>query len=259
MSNTKTPSRSLVTGEFRMSYPSLLKAREYQDPKTKQGTGKFTYQVDGMFELPQLDKFQMYDEATKTYSVVNAKQVFANLAAEAWGALPLVDPATQQTVPFSAAKLFQFQGLKNGQINGWALRKGDIMAQYREAAGKRGDFYKGLEVMTMKSYVTDKMPAPQLSYVTGTNTFRNLDRTNPADMELARSLFAGGNYAFAAINVQAKDVAGIHYLVAYLNSIRFTRKGEPLGGQTEMDRFDGISGGVSPHDPTQGMDEEIPF
>lgn len=259
MSTTKTPSRSLVTSEFRMSYPSILNAREFVDPKTKAKTGKFSYQVEALFKPDDLKAFRMYDDATRTYSVVDASVIFADLATEAWGALPLIDPQSQQPVQFSVKHLFGYQGLKNGQLNGWPIRKGDIIAQYREAGGKRGEFYKGTSVMSFKSYKNDNMPAPSLSMVTGSNTYKNLDRTNAADMDIAKSLFVGGNFAFATINVQAKDIAGVHYLVPYINSIRFTRKGDSLGGQTEMDRFDGVVGGVSPHDPTAGMDDEISF
>lgn len=236
---SKNPSRSLVTPEFRMSFPHIVTAHPYMD-KGKP-TGKEAYQVEALFEEAALDSFKVYDEATQKYVDVNLLKLLVSLAQEAWPGQNIKE-------------IFEKQDNK-----GWPVKRGDVLKAQREEKGKKADHYAGMRVMSLSSNKVDNVQPPTMSMVTGPKTFKLLDRTIDTDVAKAKSVFTGGNYAFATIGIVAMTVAGVRYLKPYLNSIRFTRTGKPLGGTSEMDRFDGITGGASDHNPTEGMDDEIPF
>lgn len=245
----KLPSRSFVTPEFRMSFPHLITAHPYmQDGKP---TGKEAYQTECIFPEDAMGQFKSYDENTQKYVDVNFPAAIAQLGNEAWP--NLIHPMTGAKI--TLAQLFN--EVQAGK--GWPLRKGDVVKAQKEAKGKNGDHYAGMRVMSIKSNKIDTVQPPVLSMVTGANTFKVLERSNDADMAKAKTLFSGGNYAFATISVVANIVSGTHFLTAYVNGIRFTRAGKSLGGASEMDRFDGVHGGSSAHNPAAGMDEEIPF
>jgi hypothetical protein len=242
---SKNPSRSLVTPEFRMSFAHLVTAHPYME--NGKPTGKESYQVEAIFEEDALNHFRIYDEAKNAYVEVNLLTVLVQLAQEAW-------PGQNIKAEFEAQKD------KYGQPNkGWPVKRGDVLKAQKEAKGKKADHYAGTRVMSLTSNKVDTIQPPTLSMVTGEKTFRTLDRSLDGDIAKAKAVFVGGNYGFATIGISAMTVAGVKYLKPYLNSIRFTRTGKPLGGGNEMDRFDGYTGGASDHNPTQGMDDEIPF
>ncbi len=244
----KNPSRSLVTPEFRMSFPHLITAHPYTE--NGKPTGKEAYQTEAIFAEDALAQFKAYDEAQSKYVDVNLPQLLVALAQEAWP--DIKNPATGETL--SVKQLFDMQMGK-----GWPVKRGDVVKQEKEAKGKNGDHYAGMRVMNFKSNKADNIQPPVLSRVTGAKTFKVLERTSDVDMSQAKLLFQGGNYAFATISIVANVVSGTRFLTPYLNGIRFTREGKKLGGQSEMDRFDGYSGGAAAHNPAAGMDDEIPF
>ena len=246
---SKNPSRSLVTPEFRMSYPALVKPKPFME--NGKPSGQESYQVEAIFDEAVLTKFRTYDEATNAYVEVNISQVLFQLAQEAW--------------PGQNIKtMFESQKDKFDEPNkGWPLKRGDVLKAQKEAKGKKADHYAGTRIMSLKAPTETRageaLQPPTLSMATGPGTFRTLDRSMDEDMQKANHLFTGGSYAFATIGIIAMTVAGVKFLTPYLNSIRWTRVGKALGGGNEMDRFDGYSGGASDHNPTQGMDDEIPF
>lgn len=256
----KNPTRSLVTPEFRMSYPALITAKPFTDPNTGKPTGKEAYQVEALFAPDALSKFKAYDETQSKYVDVSLPQLLAQLANEAWPNMVFPDGHPQAGQPMSVKQLFEVQLNK-----GWPIARGEVVKARRQAnAAKKnktfgGEHYDGTIVMSFKSNKADNIQPPALSKVTGASTFKPLERTSDADMSNAKLLFQGGNYAFATISVVAQVVSGVRFLTPYLNGIRYTREGKKIGGQSEMDRFDGYQGGASAHNPTAGMDEEIPF
>jgi hypothetical protein len=241
----KNPSRALVTPEFRMSYAHLVVAHPYME--NGKPTGKESYQVEAILDEEALTQFKVFDEASGKYIDVNLPQLLVQLCNEAWPGVNVKEAFESQKDKFG-----------NGG-KGWPIKRGDVIKAQREAKGKKGDQYEGKRVMSLTSNKVDTIQPPTLSMVTGPKTFKTLDRTLDGDIAKAKSIFVGGNYAFATIGISAMTVAGVKYLKPYLNSIRYTRPGKPLGGQSEMDRFDGYSGGSSDHNPTAGMDDEIPY
>lgn len=252
MPNSKNHSRSLVTPEFRMSFPSLIHAKPFM--KDGKPTGKESFQVEAIFDEEVLANFQMWDEAEKKYVAVNLPQLLVQLANEAWPNMTFAAGHSREGQPMTVKELFDAQ---NGK--GWPIQRGDAIAAKREAKGKKGDAYVGKRVISFKSNKADNVQPPNLSMVTSKTTFKTLNRTNDVDMEKAKNIFQGGNYAFATVSFVAMTVSDTRFLTPYLNGIRYTREGARLGGASEMDRFDGVSGGSSAHNPTDGMDEEIPF
>lgn len=256
----KNPTRSLVTPEFRFSYPSLILPRPFTDPKTGKPTGKEAYQVEALFPEASLSAFKMYDEAQNKYIDVSLPHVLVQLAQEAWPSMVFPEGHPSAGQPMSVKQLFEVQLNK-----GWPIQRGEAVKRKREtnakAKGKgfNGDHYDGQIVISLHSNKADNVQPPVLSRVTGAKTFKVLERVNDVDMGQAKLLFQGGNYGFATISIVAQVVSGVHFLTPYLNGIRYTREGKKFGGQSEMDRFDGINGGASAHNPTAGMDEEIPY
>ncbi len=62
----------------------------------------------------------------------------------------------------------------------------------------------------------------------------------------------------AELSAVAGDAGGNKYVTLYMNSIIFIRHDTKFGGGNSlMDRFEGVKGGASDYDPTTGMDEEI--
>jgi hypothetical protein len=245
----KNPSRALVTPEFRMSYPALVTPKPFME--NGRPTGDESYQVEAIFDEAALDHFRIYDEATNGYVEVNLLTVLAQLAKEAW--------------PSDNIKtMFESQKDKHGQPNkGWPVKRGDVIKAQKEAKGKQADHYAGTRVIALnaktKTKAGEPLQPPTISMVTGDKTFKTFDRLVDTDMAKARAVFSGGNYAFATVGFVAMKVAGVAFIAPYLNGIRYTRSGKSLGGQSDMDRFDGYTGGASDHNPTAGMNDEIPF
>lgn len=241
-------SRVVLTPEGRMSFANLLSAREYKE-KGKP-TGKFSYTTDLLFPEDAMDKFRVLDTATGQLAERKLAEILAELAKEQWPGIVLKD-------------VFVGPGMK-----GWPIKKGDAAADAAKAKGKDAEHYRGLRFLSVKSNVSDKVQPPILSAVQKGAKPRVFNRGVPGDMEVARSLFQGGNYALAELNIVANEVGGMKYLTPYLNSIRYTREGAKFGnrGGDLMDRFGGVQGGEADYDPTDGMgggaaavDDEIPF
>lgn len=237
-------SRVVLTPEFRMVWPNFVTATEYKE-KGK-GTGRFSYSGEGLFTEESLKKFRVLRDGNLVE--VDVSMLLRELAIEKW--------------PELAAQGALAAAFAGPLAKGWPLKRGDARAEELAKAGKSGEHYKGHRYMNIKSNVTDKVQPPALSIVNPDGkTFRSLQRMLPSDMEIAKMAFVGGNYAVAELNIAASEVGGLKYLTPYINSVRFTREGAKFGGQGGqlMSRFQGIKGGTQDHDPTDGLDAEIPF
>lgn len=223
-------SRALITPTFRMSYPSLIKPRAYKNKPN----GDKNFSLEMIFAPDDLTKFKApTDEGN--FVDVDVRQVLAEIAKEQWPGISLKDEFKQGA--------------------NWPVHDGDAVSAKREAAGKKGDAYKGNKVIKAKA--SEAYP-PALFYMNGKQRVQ-IDRANDADLKKAESLFVGGSYAFAEVNIAANETAQGKFLSFYVNRVRFVKTGERLGQQSMMERFDGINGGQSDHDPTDGLDDEIPF
>lgn len=222
-------SRILITPEFRMSYPQLVQAKKFQNK------GEPTFTLEMIYEPEDLSKFQLLDDTTNKFLDVDVQQMVLAVIKGKWGA----DSYD-----------------KEEWGRNWPIKSGDIIANKRKGKGKEA--LLGKKVIKCKASAEY---APELLYVEDGVT-KAINRGADSQLTKAKSLFVGGFYGFAEVTCKALDTPQGKFVTFYLNSIRLTREGERLGGESLMRRFDqtGVAGGVSSVDPTQGMtDDDIPF
>lgn len=231
-------SRVLITPTLRFSYCNLLEARQVQ--KDGKPTGEKIFSLEGIIEPDNVKKFKAWDENANAFVDVDFAAVCAQLAREAWPGIDLKE---------------EFRVGRN-----WPIHDGDKLSEKREAKkpGKAGnDVTKGMKVIKMKS----KEEYPPRLWVPGQGGKGKIQLTQSleADKGKIKNFFAAGNYGYCEITCRPSEVNDTKYITLYLNSVRYTKEGKRIGGQSMMDRFDGIQGGASEHDPTAGLDDEIPF
>lgn len=232
-------SRRVLTPVFRMSWPKLVKAEQYQQK------GDFHYSVETIFDPEDLDKFRAANPETGKSGLVDIRVVSSELAQIQW-------PGINVKEAVASGALY------------WAVHNGDEYAAKKEAEGKDADAYKGKRFIKTK---TLQKFAPKLRHRTAEGQNVDLDRGVDSDMDRARDLFVGGNYAYAELTCEAKETPQGKFIVFYLNSICYFKPGERLGGGASMmdsDEYAGVTGGESDYDPTAGLggsdfDDEIPF
>lgn len=110
--------------------------------------------------------------------------------------------------------------IRAGEIQ-WPFKKGDVEAQKRENKGKKGDFYKGKEVL--KASTT--FPPDVIGR----------DRAQIID---PKKLYSG-MVVRTEVNFKAGDADG-DYVTAYLNFVMKVADGERLAGRTAASAFEGI-------------------
>jgi hypothetical protein len=229
-----------------MSYANIISPRQYEEKGKK--TDKWSYTVDGIFAPKSMDEFQVLGEDGQLKSKA-LSQILAELAREEWPDIKLKE-------------VFVGVGMK-----GWPIKDGTKLADAAKARGKDSEAYRDHKIVSLKSNVSEKVTPPAMSAVqkvNGKNVIKTFSRLVDSDKQMASSMFVGGNYAVAELNIVANLVSGMYYLTPYFNSIRFTREGAKFGnrGGGLMDRFAGIQGGEEAYDPTAGADagdDEIPF
>lgn len=225
-------SRTLLTPNFRMAFPGpLIEPKPYMQNGKPQGEPK--YSVTGIFDPKDLDQFETLDAATDKLVKVDVKRVCFDLAKQKW---PDLD-------------------IKTAMATTWPIIDGDAYAAKQEAKGKSGDAYKGKKLINMGA----SQEYPPTLRVVADKKLVILNRGIQQHMTMAKASFVGGYYACAEVNLQPVEVSGRQFVKFYLNNIRFVKEGPRLGGSSLMDRFGGTDGGVSDHNPTAGMDDEIPF
>lgn len=226
----KAPSRVLITPTFRMSFPNLAR------PKAYQNKGEPVYSLEMLFDPGDLEKFKMWDDGAGKFVDVDVKRLAAQLAKEYWPDMNVKD------------------AVAHGGL-AWPFKSGDKRIADRQAAGKKaGDHYAAKVIINAKS--SQDYP-PSLYYVEGKER-KQIARGTDAGDKRAAQLFYGGAYAFAELTLKPTAVQG-KFLTFYVQSVRFVKDGERFGGQSMMDRFEGVHGGTADHDPTAGMDDDIPF
>lgn len=223
---------SILTPNFRMSYPKLDKPVPFMRNGKPQGDPKFSLQM--IFQPEDMGKFKMVGDGDEIVDV-DISKVCKDLAMKRWPGRELPD---------------LFPKKSNGLTN-WPIKKGDTLVQLEgnKAKPKNVDHLEGMYVITATG--SAKYP-PQLRY-RDKGQIVTLDRESEADMKIVKKLFGvGGYYASAEISLMAHEVDDKCYVTFYLNKVMFKKEGERLGGQSLMDRFDGLDGGESDVDPTAG-------
>lgn len=232
-------SRRVLTPVFRMSWPRLVKAEQYQQK------GEHYYSVEMLLDPVDLDQFRAADPETGKSGLVDIRIVASELAQIQWPGINVKE------------------AVASGGLH-WAIHNGDEFAAKKEAEGKSADAHKGMRFIKAKTLVKF---APKLRHRTAEGQNVDLDRAVDGDMDRARDLFVAGNYAYAELTCEAKETPQGKFIVFYLNSICYFKPGERLGGGASMmdsEDYAGVTGGESDYDPTAGLagsdfDDEIPF
>jgi hypothetical protein len=225
---------SLLTPMFRMSYAHLLEPRQFIG-KNGKPQGDPSFSMNAILNADDLKKFRMIDENDQLKDV-DITQVCKDLAAEKWPGQALGE---------------LFPKKPNGTSD-WPIKKGDtiIALEAKKSKPKDVSFLAGMFQIPMKGNTTYP---PQLRYRENGETVV-LDRENEAHKKVIKKLFDSGNYATAEISVMAQETPQGNFITFYLNKVMFKKEGKRLGGQSLMDRFDGIDGGSDDFDPTAGDD-----
>ena len=230
----KSASLLLRTPVVRMSYPNLLNPKKFKDPKTGR-EGNPMYNFEMIMTPEDLENFEVLRE-TDEWDSINVSHAMAEVAKEEWPGINLKEAVANKSLR-------------------WPLKDGNQKKAEREANGKKGDVYEGMKIIPVKA--TEKWP-PQL-YVVENSKFRELKRDDDADRRKIDQIFVAGYYVRANVNVTTAFLNEIKYVTFYVNAVVFIREGERIGGMTAEQRFGGIEGGESDYDPTEGLDDEIPF
>lgn len=226
---SKAASRILITPVFRLSYPNLVEPRAYQENGKPKGDPKFS--LEALIEPDDLENFKIHDETTDGLVPADIRKIAVQVAKETWGS------------DFNVKA--EFAGK-------WPIKKGDDEADKKEAKGKDGDPYRGKYVINAKA--NEEFP-PRL-YYRADGKRKQIARGMDSDEARAKQLFAAGNYCVAEVTCKAGESPQGKYITFYVNSVLYVKEGERIGGNSLMDRFDGIEGGISDYDPTEGMAEE---
>lgn len=229
---------TVLTPAFRMSFPNLIEAKVVQVKSGKPGDPIFS--MTGIFEPDDLKRFKTVDPKDPTKLIdADIQQLLLNIVKAEWGA------------DFKPTELMK---------GTWPIYSGDTYAAVQQEKGKSGDAYVGKKMLNMKAQ--QEYPPTLRAVVEG--KVKIFNRGLQSDMALAKTLFAGGHYAMAELNLvpykigPKKDGSHEYYVTSYMNNVRFIKEGERFGGQSMMDRFAGIDGGSSDHDPTADLANEIP-
>jgi hypothetical protein len=238
--------RNLITPTFRMSFPKLITPEPYMENGKPKGEPVF--QCEMLFAPEDIVKFQgpaglglngtAHPKIPNWETGVDLKRVCALVAKETWPDITSIQEAV-------AARALH-----------WPIVNGDQHFAKKEAKAKAtgkkvgGEYYKGTTFLRTK---TGKEFPPQLYYPEGGKKLR-LNIALDSDKVKAEGLFKGGNYAFAEITVKGTESAQGRFISMYVNSVCFVKQGEGFGGARLMERFDGINGGESDHNPLDGLD-----
>lgn len=238
----------MLTPLFRLSFPKLLKAEPFLDPKTKKPKGDPKFTMSGIFEPDALKKFVMSDGADGKMEV-DIVEVCKKLASDTWNeGKPLTPDRLKELFPKQA----------NGKSY-WPIQKGDNLVAL-EASKKKPKEMGHLVGMFNISMQGGAEYPPRLSFREAGNPKPvYLDRDVPADVKKINSLFTAGNWCKAEVNLRAIEVNSNKYITFYLNHVQFKKVGEKIGGGNSlMDRFDGADGGEGDADlGEEGFSDDI--
>lgn len=155
---------------------------------------------------------------------------------------------------------------KFGTVEGvkYPIEAGDAVAAKGAAKGKKYDFCAGKVVLSTHSVASDDRYPPRLVLYKGPDKDPQafLDESRP----MAQPYFYSGVQCVGLLNFGTYDPPlgpGVH---CYINRIMSFNFGDKIASGTDdatafggMEQFKGYVGAVTPHDPTAGMDDEIPF
>lgn len=231
--------RRLLTPEFRMSFPKLVTPEAFKEKGKAKGDP--VYSVECIIDPVNFPKFLESNAEGTAMVEVNVKDVLVQAAKAKWEGI---------SVKEAVGKKELFWPIVDGNAHSAKLTA--------KAGGDKKDFSQYKDKSVFRTGANQEYP-PVLSMV-DKGVVVQFNRASDSDMAKAKQVFKGGNYGIAEVTVKAVETPQGRYLKFYVNSIRMTRVGEPLGGGGGlMARYDGIKGGQSAHNPTDGMDDDIPY
>jgi len=215
-------------------FGALLKARAFGEGKGKAGRGEPKY--SGMFlHKPDDPEFKIIKEA----AVAAAK--------EKW-------PGRDIGADYKSGEL-KMPWQSGDAVADRRLKK--LQNEGKEDDG-RGDWQRGYMVVKAGS-----KNAPRLAYY---DANRNAVEVDISKIDMHRAKFFSGAECSYEINLVAMDAIGEDghdRVVAYLNIVCSTGKGERVGGgKSASEAFAGYAGKATEEDPTAGkddLDDDIPF
>lgn len=222
----------LITPLVRLSFPKLLKPEPYMEGGKPKGEPKFSTQM--IIDVADEAKFKRATADDK-FEDVSIKKICADLAKAEWP-----DMTLEQCFPRKP---------KGG--TDWPIKIGNKMIEANDKlegkAKKKLDYLK--DKLQISVSASEKYP-PGLFYTDPVSKERvQLDRDNPEHVKIIKKLFdQGGNYVICEVSVVAQTYSDKCYVTFYLNNVFFRKQGERMGGQSLMDRFDGIDGGEGEYD-----------
>lgn len=226
----------VITPVVRLSYPKLVTPEPYKDASGN-AKGDPVYTAELLVPNDDMDKFNIFNEETEDWEHANFAKICADVAKETFP-----DVNLKETVA--------------ANIISWPIKNGD--AKYEEK-GEKAEHYAGHKIIRVKALtkIKERSNAPRL-YYSENGERKMIARGSDTDMQKAEQLFYGGAYVFAELSVVAGKSPN-KYVTCYVNSVRFHKDGPRFGGTSLMDRFEGVVGGQSDVNPTEGLDDEIPF
>lgn len=227
----------VITPPFILGYPNVIQPRQYMEGGKPKGDPKFSMEM--IFAPDDMGKFKI-PTADGGFEDADLAQLYVRAGKRAFGE------------DFNAKKSVEARALK------WPIVTGEALIAKKLEKGKKRenlDHYDGKRIV---SATCSQSYPPSLKYTEGGER-KNVHRGLDAEEAKAKNLFYGGAVCIAELSIKGTEVDERMHLVTYFNSVLFVRNGERLGGGSLMDRFDGIDGGESDHDPTAGMDDDIPF
>lgn len=237
MAKSKNPSTLLLSPQVRLSYPKLIKAERFKDPETGQEKGDPVFNTEMLCPVDDLSKFRTWDEDKGEWHYDNLNSFCARLAKKRFGA------------DFDVQAAIEHGGIK------WPVTNGNKNAE----RGEKYSHYAGHYIVKGKalSEINGRVNAPTLFYMEKGDR-KTIARGTEQGGQLAADMFYGGAWVVAELSAVAGNAGDNKYVTLYMNSIMFIRHDDKFGGGNSlMDRFEGVTGGSSEYDPTEGMDEEI--
>ena len=123
-------------------------------------------------------------------------------------------------------------------------------------SGKRTAEIVGITYRQLDYWARTDLVRPSLVDAKGSGTRRRYSYRDLLELKIIKKLFLPGNYAMLELSIVPNEVNGKCYLTFYVNHVRFKKVGDRIGGgNSMMDRFDGIDGGEGDVDPTAGDDD----
>jgi len=159
-----------------------------------------------------------------------------------YGMSLLFEPEDVQDLKKLAVKLAQQRwpgrDLKTLQF---PFTKGDTMAEKQDAKGRDGSIYRGYIVVKATSKYGPGVVGPDKKDI------------------LRQDEIYSGCIVRAQVNVKTYSAGSNEGVKCYLNHVMKTQDGERLIGSTAQDAFANIKGKTVEDDPTEGLDDEMPF